>query len=424
MGGWKRMVRGAYRNAQILALFGGAGILTGCASNGNVDVEDLQAAKDGTGAVEEQLTVKTAELHNFPEEDIAAAEARANAEAPTLENGADVGGEYRIGAGDTLSFRSYDDTTLNEDIVVRYDGYISLPLIADISVLSTSREEATERVRAAYEEFFIDPQISLSVQNVSSKSYYVIGDVEQPAEYPYVRPITLLEAIYNAGGQRINTQGGDSFVGAQGQLVKAFIIRNHGEDRSVTEYDLRDLEKPGSHASESPVYPGDIIYVPEGVNLVYLIGEVRQPSVRELTPNMTLVHLLALSGGYITNSARLREVIIMREIDEENTEVMSVNLRKILRGNSPDVPLMAGDIVYLPERKLLRLQTFVGQFTGSISPMLSLYNQAFETYYTERRLRLLYDNDDNFGQAFQTGDIGLLSQLLRDVQGFSAIALP
>jgi hypothetical protein len=72
-------------------------------------------------------------------------------------------------------------------------------------------------------------------------------------------------------------------------------------------------------------------------------------------------------------------------------------------------------------RKLFRLQTFVSQFTQSISPLMNLYNLAWDTYYTDQRLDLLYNND-NFNQAFNTGDVALLSQLLRDLQGFAPVA--
>jgi hypothetical protein len=83
--------------------------------------------------------------------------------------------------------------------------------------------------------------------------------------------------------------------------------------------------------------------------------------------------------------------------------------------------MQAGDVVYIPVRKLFRLQTFVSQFTQSISPLMNLYNLAWDTYYTDQRLDLLYNND-NFNQAFNTGDVALLSQLLRDLQGFAPVA--
>ena len=392
-------------------------VMGGCSGSGNPAPTLLSTKTEHNDAVEETIRIETRELHNLPDESPTMASEKVDAGPAGETQTADVGGTYQIGAGDTLSFRSYDDPTLNEDITVRYDGFISLPLIPDISVLSATREEATERVRAAYEEFFVDPQVSLSIQDVRSKSYYVIGDVTRPAEYPYTRPTSLLEAIYNAGGQRINTRGGDSFVGGAGQLVKAFIIRQVEGERAVIEYDLRGLDQSGSHESEAAVHPGDVVYLPEGVNLVYLLGEVGQASVRQLRPNMTLLQMLAQANGWNSVTGRIRHVVLMREIDEETTEVHSINLRRILK-TGQDIVLQAGDVIYVPQRRFVRLQNFVNQFTGTISPLLNLYNLAYNTYYTDQRLRQAFDSNGGFGAS---SDVTLLQNLLADIQGLAPV---
>lgn len=367
------------------------------------------------------MLVPTKELHKRAaptEEMIAKAELAAQEEGSPPETSYvfGIGDEYRIGAGDTLNFRSFDDAQLSGNVTVRFDGFISLPLIPDLNVLHATRKEATDIVREAYGEIFLDPQISLSIINSSSKSYYVIGDVSRRSQYPYTRPLTLLEAIYNAGGLRIDTRGGDSFVGGQGQLISALIIRQTDGERTVTEYDLTDLKSSGAHASDTPVYPGDIVYVPEGVNLVYLLGEVRSPTVRQLTEGMTLLQVLAQAGGFNTVTARLQHVVLMRQVDDTSTSVFKINVRRIFK-TGQDFPLEAGDIIYIPERRLVRLGSFVQQFTSTISPLLSLYNQAYETYYTSTRLDRLYGSDIDLGRAASAGDIGALQELLLNVEG-------
>jgi polysaccharide export outer membrane protein len=343
-------------------------------------------------AVEERLTMLTKDLHKMPEAPLEplgtlVTEEPGEATSALPGNYDSSSGDYIIGAGDSLLFRSFNDESLSTSVRVRYDGHISLPIVPDILVGNLTREVATERVREAFEEEFINPRISLSIVNVESKSYYVMGSVTRPDEYIYDRPITLLDAINRAGGPRINTRGGDSFVGSQGQLVKAIIMRNGEEGREVEEYDMRNLSEPGAHDSMAPVRPGDIVYIPEGINLVYVLGEVRQPSVREITEGMTLLFLMAQVGGPSWTSGRVSHVVLMREINETESVVEHVNLRKILKGQAPDPILQAGDVVYIPQRRLTRLQQFVGRFTGTISPLFSLYNQAWATWYTDDQFR-------------------------------------
>ncbi len=305
---------------------------------------------------------------------------RASLEAPPDE----MYGEYRIGPGDTLEFQCFNEEALGREVVVRYDGRVSLPLIEDIEVGGVTRAESEGLVRLAYAAVFRDPQIALTVRETGSKDYTVVGDIESPGLYPYRKKTTLIEAVSQAGGlRRRNTSSSvGGFVGITGQLTKAFIIRQRDGQRHVLNYDLRSLGTPGAHSSDAPVYYDDVIYIPEGVNLVYVLGESRNPVIIELTEGMTVLQLLALSGGFNASTARLREVVLMRQVDEQNTKVFSLNVRKMLHSGD-DVQLNPGDIVYIPRKRLVRLEEFVARFTGSVSPVLNLYTSAVDAYYAK-----------------------------------------
>lgn len=133
----------------------------------------------GTGVVMERLIVPTGELHHLPpdapassiEEGSAAGESGGETGAASTP-----GGEYRIGPGDLLQFQSFDDPAISrEQVIVLYDGTVSLPLIPDLDLGGATRREAEEAVRLAYTTVFRDPQLSLNVRTAGSKSYYEIG---------------------------------------------------------------------------------------------------------------------------------------------------------------------------------------------------------------------------------------------------------
>lgn len=314
--------------------------------------------------------------------------------------------EYLIGAGDLLEFYSFDDENLNREITVRYDGYVSLPLVPDQRVADITRVEAEERLRTAYARVFRDPQLSLVVREPTSKTFLVMGDVATPGRYPYTRATSLVEAVTLAGGlrQRNTSSSTGGFIGVTGQLTKAFVIRHAGGEREVYEYDLRHMGEPGSHASDAQVYYGDVVYVPEGVNLVYLLGESRNPVIVELTEGMTMLQLLALSGGFDTSTARLRSVVLLRQVNTENTDVLHMNVREMLK-TGRDFPLHPGDIVYIPRRRLVRLEEFVARITGSISPVIDLYLRAVDAYYINDLNRQVLEADR------QNNTLRILNQL-------------
>lgn len=355
----------------------------GCATP--LTVRDATPPKDLVDAqaknIDEVVTIPTAEFQKAvaagqPAAEVKEAAPTDAAAAPPEEPA------YRIGPNDVLAFRSFDDESLSGEIVVRYDGCISLPLVPDIKVSGTTREEAVDAVKKAYGAFFQEPQVSLAILQAKSKTFSVMGEVSMPGEYPYLKPVTLLECINAAGGMRVNVRGGDSMVGSQGQLVKGLIIRHSGDKRDVIECDLRKLTQPGAHAGDTPVFPGDVVYVPENMNLVYVLGEVRNPGVFALSEGMTLMKLLARANSFNESTARMHQIVLTRTVSETDTKIMLINLREIMK-TGKDIALMPGDIVYLPRKPMVNLRDYVTRITGTVQPVLSLYTQAWNAYYAK-----------------------------------------
>lgn len=324
--------------------------------------------------------------------------------------------EYTIGPGDVLSFQSFDDPSLSrESLVVLYDGTLSLPLIPDLEVEGLTRDELEERIRQAYADgVFKEPQVSVSVRTAASKYYYVLGDILNASRYPYEQPLSVLAAINIAGGLRTSSRTDSQAVAASpGTLTKAFIIREQRGQRQVIELDLSSLTDRGPHPSETLVMPGDFVYIPEGVNLVYVLGEVRNPNVFQLAEGQTLTQTLTRAGGPVESTGKLKNVILMRELDETHREVLVIDWREIMK-TGHDIQLRPGDVVYVPRKGLVRLEEFVARVTGPISQVLGLYTQFYDAYYAEERNRILVEGTDtsdavnilqnvrNFGELLQS----------------------
>lgn len=363
-------------------------------------LQSAKPAEPATAAMDQRFTALESQLDGLRGElerqskQLAAGKGAATVDGHVHSNVRRDMGDYRLGAGDKVEFQSFNDEKLSrQELVVRFDGHLSLPLIQDVAVGNLTRAEAEERIREEYRSIFRDPQLSLIVREAASKSFAIVGDIEKPGVYPYQTDTNLIQAISLAGGlrRRSSSSSVGGFVGVTGQLTKAFIVRTVNGEREVMQFDLRSLGKAGMHDSEAPVYWGDLIYVPEGVNLVYLLGESRNPVIVELTEGMKLLQLLALSGGFDASTAKLNGVVLMRQVNEDDTQILKLNVKEILR-TGKDVPLVPGDIVYIPRKRLVRLQEFVSRFTGSISPILDLYTSAVDAYYAKDLQKSLIDD--------------------------------
>jgi protein involved in polysaccharide export with SLBB domain len=81
---------------------------------------------------------------------------------------------------------------------------------------------------------------------------------------------------------------------------------------------------------------------------VILLGQVAKPGSFPLTPGLTLMQAISLAGG-LTAIANDDNVTLTRKVDK-GTKTVSVSVDAITDGKSPDVPLQAGDRIYVHER--------------------------------------------------------------------------
>jgi polysaccharide biosynthesis/export protein len=109
---------------------------------------------------------------------------------------------YRLGPEDVISVTVFgQDRYSRSGIVIPPSGRISLALIADgLFVNGKTVEEVGALIRKRYDEYIIDPQVSVSLDKAASYRYSIVGDVAQPGIRLMSRRLTVTEAIAEAGG--------------------------------------------------------------------------------------------------------------------------------------------------------------------------------------------------------------------------------
>lgn len=109
---------------------------------------------------------------------------------------------YRLGPEDVISVLVFgQDRYSRGGIIIPPSGRISLALIPDgIFVNGKTVEEVAELIRKRYDEYIIDPQVSVSLEKASSYRYSIIGDVAQPGIRLMSHRMTVTEALAEAGG--------------------------------------------------------------------------------------------------------------------------------------------------------------------------------------------------------------------------------
>jgi polysaccharide export outer membrane protein len=108
--------------------------------------------------------------------------------------------KYLIGAEDVLRIEVWREPDLSGVVGVRPDGKITRPLIGEIQASGITPMQLTKDLIEKLGVYINRPDVTVIVQEVRSKRYYVDGLVTRPGEFPLVTQTKVFEAISKAGG--------------------------------------------------------------------------------------------------------------------------------------------------------------------------------------------------------------------------------
>jgi protein involved in polysaccharide export with SLBB domain len=160
---------------------------------------------------------------------------------------------YRLGPEDVISVDVFNqDRYSRKNIIVPPSGRVSLSLIpGGVFVNGKTVDEVAEVIKKKYDEYIIDPQVTVSLEKASSYRYSVIGDVGQPGIRLMSHRMTVSEAIAEAGGV-LNT----------GSKSKIVVLRRQSTGVLAQIPVNLDAIYKGKAADNVYLIPGDQIVVP------------------------------------------------------------------------------------------------------------------------------------------------------------------
>jgi len=147
---------------------------------------------------------------------------------------------YRLGAGDRIRVIVFGEPDLSGEFDIDGSGAFSMPLIGQLDAFQLTVPEVEQAVVVKLKQgYLVDPRVSIEVMNY--RPFYIVGEVKEGGEFPFVSGMHALKAVAIAGGYtyRANTQ-------------RVYITRKGTAD---------EIEMPASQGTA--IYPGDVIRIPE-----------------------------------------------------------------------------------------------------------------------------------------------------------------
>lgn len=162
----------------------------------------------------------------------------------------------------------------------------------------------------------------------------ISGNVKRPMKFEMKKNETLATLISYAGG-----------FSADAYTRSLRVVRQNGE-----EYEINTVKEVDYSAY--PMRNGDVVtaeaILNRFTNKLEVRGAVYRPGIYQLNGEINTVRALVNEAKGLMGDAFTNRAVLQRERENLTTEIISVDVRSIMAGTSPDIPLQKNDILYIP----------------------------------------------------------------------------
>lgn len=162
----------------------------------------------------------------------------------------------------------------------------------------------------------------------------ISGNVKRPMKFEMKKNETLATLIGYAGG-----------FSADAYTRSLRVVRQNGE-----EYEINTVKE--IDYSAYPMRNGDVVtaeaILNRFTNKLEVRGAVYRPGIYQLNGEINTVRALVNEAKGLMGDAFTNRAVLQREREDLTTEIISVDVRSIMAGTSPDIPLQKNDILYIP----------------------------------------------------------------------------
>jgi protein involved in polysaccharide export with SLBB domain len=257
--------------------------------------------------------------------------------------------EFILGPGDTIAVKFFYNEKLNEEIILRPDGRISLQLVGDIEAAGLTPDQLDALLTKKYAEIFKTSHDSynLSVGDRITVKLFYNSELNE-------------EVIIRPDG-RISLQ----LIGD----IDAAGLTPTQLDSSLTEQYSKFLDNPEVAVLVRDIKQPDLTIIVNTIasQKVYVGGEVAKPGLMPIGGMLRTLDAVIQAGGPL-NTAEVESIIVIRYNESKKPETYLLNMSKIINGEIPDMKLRSYDIVYVPKSKIAKVNQFVKEYIFNMIP--------------------------------------------------------
>lgn len=264
--------------------------------------------------------------------------------------------EYVIGPEDQLQINFWQEPTLNQEVVVRQDGKITLSIIGEITASGLTSKQLAEQIERSVSLYNNKiSQATVTVIGFNSQKVFVAGLVLHPGKFTFEVIPDLWTVIKEAGGA---TENGD--------LTRVTVVRSKESGGEIITVNVLEVVASGQLDRLPKLKSGDTIEIPrmaggvpgkqlatdytERKNLFYVLGQVHSPGSHAYEGETDILDAIGAAGG-ITDLADLKQVQIISKNGDGST-VIKADLKKYqAEGQAKRIIIKQEDTIIIGEKK-------------------------------------------------------------------------
>jgi polysaccharide export outer membrane protein len=259
--------------------------------------------------------------------------------------------DYYIDAGDVFTVKVYNNPDLDVLSPVTPDGYIAMMFVGQIKIGGLTIPQAVERVQEALAKYIKNPVVGILPTEIRSQTATISGAVAKTGVYSVHGNVKLADIFAHAGGGSYRIFDGKQMESYD--FNNSYFIRG----KEIIPLDFTEAIIRGNPLHNIRMQKGDYIHIASrSEKMVSIFGEVVSPRFQIWTMGLGLIEAISNSGGL--RDEHWEYAVIMRG-GMGNLKFYRADLQAILHGEKPNVPLEAGDIVYIPKDAISGYNVFV-----------------------------------------------------------------
>ena len=169
--------------------------------------------------------------------------------------------DYKIQVGDQLDIKFFYNSELNEAVVVRPDGRITLQLLSEIKVHDMTPSQLETLLKDRYASQLAKPEVAVIVRSFNLQKVFVDGHVLKPGALPLLGFMTVMQSISQAGGLKDGARKKEILVIRRGDQGKPAVLKVN-LDKAMSGKDM---------SQDIYLAPFDVVFVPRSA-----IGNVNE----------------------------------------------------------------------------------------------------------------------------------------------------